>query len=471
MEIIETDTSLSDIKKTASSKRKIRAANNINFTCQEYFDNGIHENLTKYKLDELKDISRKHHIKIGRNKREIISRIDYFFQKTKSAILIQKNVRSFFVRSFMNIIHKNKETIEKITNLTDFYTFEELKSLPLKDLFCVLEGDFYYGFDVHSLIMYFIKNNKLHQNPYTRTTFSLETIKRIFSHYVYLKMFFQDDVIKETVYIPNARQLRCYHYMIMASTSVRTRRSPPLPAPPRESTPPIIPNVEDRAVVHSPNEEFDITLPTSFVEGDLSPLPSPLPPQDASENDQTRIEREREREDASEINAPSPPTEIYPNLSSLERHTIFLETQRQLQSFRQMPTHSRARELFINIDLLGNYTCSSWLLGLTKEELYVFFRCLYDLWLYKAGLSMYMKNLISPLGDPFNAKRYILRCRFIALSNEELMKGCLHVMENIIMTSLDVEHRKIGCLLVLTALTWVSIPARREYPFLYESLL
>ena len=53
---------------------------------------------------------------------------------------------------------------------------------------------------------------------------------------------------------------------------------------------------------------------------------------------------------------------------------------------------------------------------------------------------------------------------------EIIRKACLTVMENIILTGNTDEYRQLGAMHVLSALTLVSIPARANLPWLYESV-
>ena len=139
---------------------------------------------------------------------------------------------------------------------------------------------------------------------------------------------------------------------------------------------------------------------------------------------------------------------------------------KKLYNLQKETLHNRIRELFIEIDLLGNYTTSNWFKNLTILELSRFFNCLYDIWHFRAQLSSETKNKICCLNDPFslNVSRNVTNINSIK-------EHCIFVMENLIHYGIDTEHKQLGALYVLSALTVVSIPARLSMNWLYEAII
>ena len=132
------------------------------FTYQEYFKENIELKLTKYKLIELKEISKYNKIKIGKNKIDMIKKINKFYKDTIYAIKLQKWCRGFFVRLFFTYFKKNKSSIKNCVNENDFYTLEPLKDIDFKELFITTDEDgFIYGFNVNSLITMYKKSTWL----------------------------------------------------------------------------------------------------------------------------------------------------------------------------------------------------------------------------------------------------------------------------------------------------------------------
>ena len=140
----------------------------------------------------------------------------------------------------------------------------------------------------------------------------------------------------------------------------------------------------------------------------------------------------------------------------------------KMQEIQLRPINQRIQDLFIEIDLLGNYTHSSWFTALERRDYVRFFRTLLDVWHYRAQLTPEAKRNICQLHDPFLNVR-INTYNYLEVPEVELMTACVTVMENMIYTGVDAEYKQIGALLSLSVLTVVSIPARNNMFWLYES--
>jgi len=159
----------------------------------------------------------------------------------------------------------------------------------------------------------------------------------------------------------------------------------------------------------------------------------------------------------------------------LQRNMIILnaelrELSIKMQEIQLRPINQRIQDLFIEIDLLGNYTQSSWFTSLERRDYVRFFRTLLDVWHYRAQLTPEAKRNICQLHDPFLNVR-INTYNYLEVPEVELMTACVTVMENMIYTGVDAEYKQIGALLSLSVLTLVSIPARNNMFWLYESLI
>jgi hypothetical protein len=139
----------------------------------------------------------------------------------------------------------------------------------------------------------------------------------------------------------------------------------------------------------------------------------------------------------------------------------------RLSDIRNKPIERRIQDLFIEIDLLGNYTQSTWFSNLDMREYIRFHRWLHDIWNFRAQMSDETKRNICPLYDPFAFQRPPVRYP----QYNDTQEICLTVVENIVYGSNDIEHRKLGALHVLSALTIVSMPARTSMFWLYESFI
>ena len=146
-----------------------------------------------------------------------------------------------------------------------------------------------------------------------------------------------------------------------------------------------------------------------------------------------------------------------------------IELLNKLQEIRSRSIQTRINDLFIEIDLLGNYTQSVWFSQLEKREYIRFFRLLHNLWNFRGQLSNETKKRICQIYDPFLNIR--LPNNLFDLSLEQIKKACVTIIEDMVYCGIDTEYRKIGALHVLSILTVVSVPARNNMMWLYESLL
>jgi hypothetical protein len=129
----------------------------------------------------------------------------------------------------------------------------------------------------------------------------------------------------------------------------------------------------------------------------------------------------------------------------------------------------RIQQLFIEIDLLGNYTSFLWFQNLSYIQYRHLYRILRDLWEVRLNISSQIKFNICPYHTPFGN---IFNNNVFPndISEYDIKVGCLIVLENLIYCGINIEYRKLGALYALTALTVVSLEARNVYPFLYDSL-
>lgn len=151
------------------------------------------------------------------------------------------------------------------------------------------------------------------------------------------------------------------------------------------------------------------------------------------------------------------------SLSDTERVALF----NKMNEMRSKPINDRIQELFIDIDLLGNYTQPSWFTNLSRIQYLQLYQSLYNIW--RGYISIELRRSISCLNDPFaESLNDVLNIEEITL--ERIKESCLYVIENMVYTGVDLEYRKIGTFHALTALTLVSIDAREHLQWLYDSI-
>jgi hypothetical protein len=123
-------------------------------------------------------------------------------------------------------------------------------------------------------------------------------------------------------------------------------------------------------------------------------------------------------------------------------------------------------ELFIKIDELGNYTNVMWFLHLSNTQLRVLVLRLYHLW---GHIETGLQRRICPTRNPFgvgNIGAYnVSETRSIA----ENRAIALRIGETMVYDGELQEHRTLGAMYFLTAMTVVSQEVRQAIPWLYEN--
>lgn len=143
----------------------------------------------------------------------------------------------------------------------------------------------------------------------------------------------------------------------------------------------------------------------------------------------------------------------YTNIANIRNHSI----------------DNRINELFIEIDLLGNYTNREWFDNLELRDYIRLYRKLYEIWYYRGELTRDVQNNICPFYSPFDGifTRPLLHNE---IQLQQIKLACLIVIENMVYSGITEDYRKIGTLHALSALTSVSNSARTSLPWLYESI-
>jgi hypothetical protein len=135
---------------------------------------------------------------------------------------------------------------------------------------------------------------------------------------------------------------------------------------------------------------------------------------------------------------------------------------------RSRTIEQRARTVFAELDALGNYTDASWFLSMTKHDCARFYHKYYNWWWIVSDLSPDVRSNICVFNNPF--VRLNILHRYAETSHADFQSACLELMETMVYTGTDTEHRKLGALHVLMILTCVSRQARQTMPWLFETM-
>lgn len=445
-------------------KRRVTAPKERNMnTALSFRDYVPGDDLLKtYRIAELKSVAKFNRLHITGTKPVLIDRIETFFRKNVQAVKIQKTLRRFFVRRSFQLRGKGFRERSLCVNETDFYTLEPLDEIPWQAFYSYTDsGNFTYGFNLCSLITLLKRKGRSIINPYNRAKFPPVVIGNAIRLYLYMLTLFTEHANEEdldvrtrnAVLMPvNVGMLvRGYYYGFYAE---------------RDEVPSL--QVTNRIVTRftSPPPTFLVPprphLPTHlrFDDDELPPFMEPAAMQDAAGATTAVVHNEV-------VNAGTPNVHIHVTSETVQ---AMRQNLLRIQELRTQPLATRVNNLFMEIDQLGNYTSSTWFTDLPKTSHFLFYISLYETWRYRGRLSHVTKLRMCPWGDPF-ANVMSMRTRIENISEEEMSLACVTAMENLILSAVDIEDRRLGALLVLQSLTRYSVPARNNMMWLYESIM
>ena len=165
--------------------------------------------------------------------------------------------------------------------------------------------------------------------------------------------------------------------------------------------------------------------------------------------------------------------------SRMLRHPICIEFKEDALTPAQV-MDGQILDLFQDINALGNYADSNWLSDLKHPQHIRFLQELYDIWSYRAELTMQTKcqicpptgclfaNLNSVYANP-NSAAIMSEIRTAPFNVVREINLC--VIDRLIRSGLTEDDRKLGAFYVLSALTLVSPGARNAMPWLYQSVV
>lgn len=386
-------------------EKKIKNISNIQLDYNTYIKEDI--NLQKFKLHELKSISKQHGLHITGTKTILINRIENLFNEIKKTIIIQK----YFRRHIVMILFKKRgdgfKNISLCVNESDGYTLEPLIDIPIERFFSYKDSnDFVYGFDIFTLYSMIKKSSKPATNPYTREQLNINIVNDIITVASIIKIIYPYVTTKEENDILFIKQF------INRENNNRNNRS-----------------IRRNRILLQPTRE----LSRNFIEFDY--------------------------------NGP-----LYYRMHFLNQITINQkEILDKLLYNRSLEVERRIEESFSEINQLGNYANSNWLLQLNQPKIFSFIRMLKYIWDYRFNIPTELKSQLCQFGDPF----HILQLRSLSLymfDINQTIECCINVIDYFIYSGIDIECRRLGAMYVLIALTSVSVDARNNIPWLYETI-
>ena len=125
-------------------------------------------------------------------------------------------------------------------------------------------------------------------------------------------------------------------------------------------------------------------------------------------------------------------------------------------------------DIFQYINELGNYADSKWFSELPRHMMVLFIREIYDIWNYRAQLTIeVMKEIVPPHGNPFMGMNLHLAQN---QTDDIITKYAISLIELLIKSGHTSDRRSLGAYYVLAALTLVSDDARSALPWLFQAV-
>ena len=421
--------------KTAAMQKNSIVYND--FTISDYTNNNA--SLTKMKMPELKYICKSNRLHVSGTKPILIDRIHEFYKKYGIAIKIQKWVRGYYVRASFKMRGAAFKNRAICTNTTDFYTMEPLEEISFRKFYSYTdEKNFTYGFDIDSLIELYNKKGRI-VNPYNRDKITFQTRDQILRLYRLIGIVYKEnDDIEPTAV--NLFDHVSGHAFGRASGQVSGHAAGHSFGHALQNT-------------FSPNHVQHQTLNqnNNIITTALQPLNHGQPHGQPENNNQALM--------PTQTSMPISINEVTGQPARMTEH--------QLSVIREKSSADRIIAVFMDIDQLGHYTDVSWFNNLDKRQCFQFYREIINIWRFRAQIPYMTKFRICPY-DPVSNIFPLLN--FETISVDTLKEGCLRVIENMVYMGYDTDHRNLGAYHILTAFTVVSIPARTQMPWLYESI-
>jgi hypothetical protein len=432
-EYIESENTITDntntntVKKRKRTRTKTNIKHNIeSITYKNYCETEY--SLSNYKIPELKLLAKNNKLKITGNKTILIQRIEEHYIKIKRAIYIQAFFRGYIVRSSFILRGPGLFKRSICVNETDFYTMEPLSEIDFKFFYSFCDANnFIYGFDIMSLRQ-LMKNKSKSLNPYNREQFTQQQKNNILSLYYKIKIIFINDIQQ---FYPEILRIDDSILSMMNASNTTGNN--------------IQNNVTRRTASRRLVNQI-LIVPTNVDTG-------------AIQNNMIN------QTDPTFLGLNLQSSMVDTNILSISQMNDIIQKVREIRS---KPTATRIMELFIEVDILGNYTQSSWFTELDRIHLIHLYRHLYDIWIHRSQMTNQTRSYIYPIGNLF--RNLVLPSQYRIMTREQIELICLDVMENMVYYGIDIEYRKIGTLHMLSALTVVSRNARIALPWLYESV-
>ena len=128
-------------------------------------------------------------------------------------------------------------------------------------------------------------------------------------------------------------------------------------------------------------------------------------------------------------------------------------------------------EVFSKMEESGYIVNTDWFHDMDKEDHILFYKKLYDIWYFRADLSVKEKNLIVP---GFNGRNKLFKHFLTDIQDKEekyLKKMNLGIIQKLVSSSNDKSQKALGVMYTLMGLSYVSELVAEAFPWIYASVI
>ena len=153
-------------------------------------------------------------------------------------------------------------------------------------------------------------------------------------------------------------------------------------------------------------------------------------------------------------------------INYLKKRGINVDFEQDKVTADQAFTH-RMIDIFHKFDMLDNYTDHRWFEDLNIKQLKSLYKKAEDVWNYRSQLTPEQKSKIVTGGSAFTISiEYIHYLK--NNQKRQLQNIILDEFERFVTEGIDINEKKLGAMLMLTALVEVSLPAANALPHLIQ---
>ena len=150
-------------------------------------------------------------------------------------------------------------------------------------------------------------------------------------------------------------------------------------------------------------------------------------------------------------------------IEKLKRLNIKVKVEKELSEEEIM--ENKVKDLFYKINMLDNYTNHKWFMNLTQLELIKLYISAEDIWNYRSLLNEESKYKIIQNNYIFNIPVMMIRK---VKSISRLRDILIYTFDIMVSSGIDINEKKLGAILVLSALVEISPDAANALPHLIQ---